>query len=188
MAYQKTERDGAVHFDVQPEELPKGMDWKIPAAVGFLVGFFMAEKGWGFLFGPIVATFFGLFAFGFGGKALRFTPEAKLHRSPSSFSATKDFLEFAGKRTPPSDIQRLVVRNHITEVEQPIIITAQSVGGQIASSGAVSMARQKASLAPIAFRVDFESMGKVTTLAGGLNEATAVGVMQDLSRVLNPKT
>jgi hypothetical protein len=39
-------------------------------------------------------------------------------------------------------------------------------------------------LAEISYRLDAEHGGKATTLAGGLNETTAYGLMTDVSNIL----
>lgn len=100
---------------------------------------------------------------------------------------------------PRERIHRLVLRNNISSAEIPFApgmviggsgmvgagMVAGSVIGNAVTNALIANANaQKKRRAAVAYRVDIEHAGKSTTLAGGLGETTAYGLMSDVASAL----
>ncbi len=175
--FTRQETPSGVVFEVQPEPLPKGWSTKPFAIAGFVVGFASADGIWKLFFGPLVAVFFAAMASVFGGGFMHRLPAARQYRSPARFTVSADAIEVAGRRIPLRDIQRVMVRNHMTGDEQTITVTVRNTPTPIGVAvGQIHRARLNA----ISYRVDVESMGVPQVLAGGLTEATASGLAMEV--------
>ena len=166
--YNKTVADDTfTTFDVTPADAP------FPLTEFIFLGFlsfiaFLIHAAAGLLIFLILGT---LYTFVFWK-----TPKANRYRSPASFKANSAALIANGVTFPREDIHRLIMRNHVSGAE------GELYGNNMA---AIQMANKRAKqLAEVSYRVDVESGGKATTLAGGLTEVTAYGLLKDASAVL----
>ena len=122
---------------------------------------------------------------------------AKRYRSEIKITLNDGSITFGDKSVPKKNITRLVMRNHVLEIqpadEQAFVISrgntyedTMTSAGLAVSSSARSFINNWRNLAgQSSFRIDLESGGKAFVVAGGLDEVTAYGLMSDLARELN---
>lgn len=114
-----------------------------------------------------------------GPKAGKYRQKSKIEISPTEIVANE-------KRIPVTDIHRLIIRNHITGLELPSgvpVVTGNFGAAAGATIGAIGLHIQKGQLeklSKVSYRVDVESGGRATTLAGGLDETTSYGLMREI--------
>ncbi len=120
-------------------------------------------------------------------------PEERFTVSPTEITV--------GSRTVPVDtLHGLYLRNAISKAEQSVdtsylaMTSAMVAGGThgTAQIGAIHLARaataakRKQKLADTSWRVDAEISGVAVTLAHGLREISARGIVTDVQRAINP--
>jgi len=81
------------------------------------------------------------------------------------------------------DIHRLVVRNYILEAQGYVNQSVQGTG-LIVGAAMMGMANRAKVAEEVGWAVDVETGGRSYTLAFGLNQVTANGLMEDISRAI----
>lgn len=183
--------EGRVRFSVTPASVPNAsMGPNGVAAILAAVVFFVL-LGRGSFVTFLLASVAAFFTFRFVKTFLqgRFNRGVDRHRSPGgSFVATPDGLELgAGERIAKAAIHRLILRNGIPQSPQAgvtMVVDARSVSQGIAADAAVAREVNRAKAASVSYLLCVEHGGRSTTLAGGMTETTAYGLLQDVSRVL----
>ena len=165
--YRKSESNGVTTFTVEPAPVPKFIFVAVLGAFAVLLGMSMLPVG-------VVLMALGGLAIWAG---LMRDMRPKEHHGPSTFSAAADRIEAGGQIFQAGDIHRLIVRNAVTGEEADITILNPSTG-VAAGMG------YRAKVAKIANALTLESGGKATVLAGGMDEVTAYGLLQDVSKVV----
>ncbi|MGE0743068.1 MAG: hypothetical protein AB7O98_17155 [Hyphomonadaceae bacterium] len=167
--YRKSENNGVTTFQVTPAAAPKFGCLLMLGGVIILLGLgFLADGG-------IFMLAMGAFALWYGWtRDLR----PKEHRAPASFNVTPTSIEKDGRSFATSDIHRLLLRNAITDQEL--------AGVQVYTDNPNVAAGMefRAMTARVANALTLESGGKSTFLAGGMDETTAYGLMQDVSKIV----
>lgn len=167
--YRKSESNGVTTFEVTPAAAPKFGCLLIFGAVIVLVGLSMLADG------GIFILAMGAFALWYGWfRDIR----PKEHRVPASFRVKSDSIEVGGRSFATADIHRLLLRNAITDQEL--------AGVQVYTDNPNVAAglEFRAMAARVANALTLESGGKSTFLAGGMDETTAYGLLQDVSRII----
>lgn len=82
-------------------------------------------------------------------------------------------------------LHRLIVRNGVPDVAKPIVVNTGSVYSGMASPAQNDRMANRAKAATVAFMLCAEHGGRLVTLAGGMNEVTAHGLLTDVSRILS---
>jgi hypothetical protein len=144
-----------VVFEVQPEALPPGWPLKPLALGGFILGLLAADGIFKLFFGPLVAAFVAGLALVFGGGFARDLPSARQYRNPARFTVGPEAIEVGGRRIPRRDIQRIMLRNHMTGGEQ--VIRVHVSGDRTPPLGAQLGQIHRAALNMISDRVDARS-------------------------------
>jgi hypothetical protein len=116
--------------------------------------------------------------------------QANQYRAPVTIKVSPATIDINGKAVPTSELHRLILRNHVDGTE--VFGGVQQYGGGVsaglqnagAALGQHLEKKRIQKLAEISYRLDAEHGGKATTLAGGLNETTAYGLMTDVSNIL----
>lgn len=113
----------------------------------------------------------------------------KLRAPGGTFVVSPGAIETAGATITREQLHRLIVRNGVPEmqggavaVDTGTIFTAMAAGA--ANDRAVN--RTRAML--VSYMLCAESGGRSHTLAGGMNEVTAHGLLTDVSRILGTAT
>jgi hypothetical protein len=175
MSYTKNQQGQVTVFQTLPEHapIPFQMLW-----LGIVPSIWFAFIGWQMVVGTFVL--FGTFAW-----LQSILPSARRYRKPSKFTVSPDEVTVDGKQIARRDIHRVILRNHVLSDYVPVVVVSSphNVIDQT-DSGAKIGALHKSKLGAVSYRVDVEAGGVATTLAGGLNETTAFGVLSDVSSVL----
>ena len=126
-------------------------------------------------------------------------PPIVRYRKANSFLVSPAGIEISGQTIKTSDVNRLIIRNHIkvrngTEtvvgyvgpLSGPGAIAVAGAGVARMGSAISNRAGQKAEerLQAVSYRVEVEAGGKAITLAGGLDETVAFGVMSDVGKIM----
>jgi hypothetical protein len=176
--YTKTQDAGVVTLAVEPEPFKPLVSTRTAAIVG---GIFVLLNGFHIMTGLIVGgVVFGILWY-FGGAVVAHFPSAKLHRKPARISISRDWIECDGRRTMRQDVQRIVVRNHLDGSDdgggQTVVV------GPVPTAAALGAAVRRKT-ARVGFRVDIDVRGVPQTLAGGLTEPTASGIVSEIIDVM----
>ena len=127
--------------------------------------------------------------------------DKKTRGTGGSFVASPAGIELVGSETiAPDRIHRLVLRNAFSNVAVPHVVGGVIAGGtgMVGAGAAVGAAVGNASGAllveaaqkdlqrntAIGYKLDVEFGGSAKTLASGMTETTAYGLMQDVGKVL----
>lgn len=122
---------------------------------------------------------------------------ANRDRSESKITLNNGLITFGKNSVSSKNITRLVMRNHVLEIEpaneQAFVISSGNTYTDAMGSGALALGSSGRALlngwrslaGQFCFRIDLESGGKAIVVAGGLDEVTAYGLMSDLARELN---
>lgn len=192
-SYQPEPLDGgAVRFHVTAAEkrLPVFRAVIVGMCIGVVPALFLAIPGF------IAGTVAGFFIF----RAAAAAGDRRKRGGDSIFTASPAGLERAGTAIPIDRIHRLVMRNVFSGQTVPYsnmgIIAGGTglVGGAvIAAAASVNMATSAVNVADaidrkqaadVGYKLDVEFQGKALTLAGGMTETTAYGLMQEVGNVL----
>lgn len=183
--YKKSNEGNATIFDVTPADPPFFWGQATWVVIGSMIMFGLTGNG-----------FFGLKMFIVLGCAasvyfaLWRSPKTMKYREPADFKVDTSGITTKGVVFPKDEIHRLIIRNHLSGSESSYIVHA--VGGNFAANfgGALSASSQMVHQkrvrvrSLVSFRVDLEAAGKATTLAGGLTETTAYGLMTDIGNII----
>lgn len=173
----RTRHDGEkTIFDVTPAPCPKNKNALfIVVPIMFVVAFLCLALGAAgiilfFLIGGTIA-YLGFYR--------DWRPAA--HRGPSSFAVSPAAIEWHGRTFRKDDIHRLLIRNGMTRNEVANAFIASGARG----TGAYAVSQQyRSKIATVTNALDLETGGKAYSLAGGLSETTAFGLMTDVGRIL----
>lgn len=149
--------------------------------ISALLGYALPFKGdLGFVIG--CALFVG-FYIGIG----KFIAAAdKKHRGQGgSFKASsRGVVLSTGEEIPVERIHRLILRNSFSNVNIPLVVGGTgTVGAMSAGLGQAAIADHNRNIA-IGYKLDVEFGGSARTLASGMTETTAYGLMKDVGGVL----
>ena len=149
--------------------------------IAALLGYALNFKGdLGFIVG--CALFVGLY-FGIG----KFIVAAdKKHRGQGGgFKASsRGVVLSTGEEIPVERIHRLILRNSFSNVNIPLVVGGTgAVGAMSVGLGQAAIADQNRNIA-IGYKLDVEFGGSARTLASGMTETTAYGLMKDVGSIL----
>lgn len=149
--------------------------------IAALLGYALNFKGdLGFIVG--CALFVGLY-FGIG----KFIVAAdKKHRGQGGgFKASsRGVVLSTGEEIPVERIHRLILRNSFSNVNIPLVVGGTgAVGAMSVGLGQAAIADQNRNIA-IGYKLDVEFGGSARTLASGMTETTAYGLMKDVGGIL----
>ena len=168
--YSKSQEGTATVFAVTPAKAPKFTYLIIICAGVCLLGLGMGSAA--FVMLPM-----GGFALWYGWtRDLR----KKASRLPVKFRVTPDSIEAEGKTFKVADIHRLLVRNSITDQELNVEVWTTN------TNQAAGMA-YRAQVARVANTLNLETGGKSFIIAGGMDETTVMGLLQDVCNVTGMK-
>lgn len=159
-----------------------------------LMGLALASSGVGGKHGTSYGIVFFWLLVG-GGLAFwsyKLDKRPKVHRKEYEFSVSKTAMTVDSVEIPLTAIDRLVMRNGMTNVVQAspgVLIGGTGLTGLAVVSSAAAMHTAAAAgakihqrHADICYEVTVESEGKARLLAAGLDETTAHGLMADIER------
>ncbi|WIG55787.1 MAG: hypothetical protein OJF61_001575 [Rhodanobacteraceae bacterium] len=196
--YKKTTVGNDTKFDVAPARVPFPIGGAI--FMGTICGIAAVLF---FVNGPAIVGFFILiFAVGLILLFWKGGPASK-YRQPASFLVGSDSIVINGNRLPANDIHRLILRNHVDgsqiagpSVQGPVVAynagtltgavgaSAHAMVAATAATGEILAQRRRMKIQRIAYRLDAEAGGKAVTLACGMDETTAYGLMTDVANIL----
>ena len=109
----------------------------------------------------------------------------KLRAPGGTFVVTREAIETGGGTITREQLHRLIVRNGVPEIEGGAVAVDtgtmySSMQAGAANDRAVNRARAKM----VSYMLCAEAGGRSYTLAGGMNEVTAHGLLTDVSRAL----
>lgn len=174
--YHKKKDGDIVMFDVKPAPCPKNKS-ALFIAVPILLIFAVSLL----VFGVTGIVLFVLIvgAVAYLGFHKDWRPAA--HRSSSTFSVSTTEVEWNGRTFKKEDIRRLLIRNGMSKNEVANAFIASGARG----TGAFAVGQQyRAKIAAVTNSLDLETGGNAYTLAGGMSETTAFGLMTDVGRIL----
>ena len=164
-SYQEEQlNDGRVRFTVTPASTP-AMGRK-PTALDFV------------LWGP--------FAF-IGQKMAASKTESLRPNVGGTFIVSPEGIDINGEFVSVSRLHRLILRNDfISEggANSVIVYNPASIGSSLAAATENVRAKRHNEAAAVSYMLCVEYGGRSTTLAGGMTEITAYGLMQDVGRIL----
>jgi len=172
--YSKQQQGNVTTFHVIPAAVPR-----FTTIIGF--GIFVLVIGLGMMGdsggAAFAALLMGAFCLWYG-----FTRDLrpKEHRGERTFRVSPETIEVDGKSYRVADIHRVILRNGITDQELGVEMT------NVSASAAAGMA-YRAKVGLVANALTFESGGKATFLAGGMDETTAYGLQHDVCAVIGFK-
>jgi hypothetical protein len=102
------------------------------------------------------------------------------HRTVSRFRVSPQAIELQGRTFSKRDIHRLLLRNGKTSHESSLVI----VPGQPGAVSAAAREQHDARVAQVCYGLTVEAGGKAYLLAGGMDETTAFGLLQEVTRIL----
>lgn len=171
--YKKTKTNGEVLFEVKPASGPVPY---IKIIVALVMAFIITAMGFGIL-GLILLVIFGI-------KITKELLQSSKYRSIASFTASPSGLKTKEGLIEHADIHRIILRNHVAGEDFSSIVYGSGIAAASAAIGTELEAKRLNKLGKISYRLDVEHGGKATTLAGGLNETTAYGLMTEVGNIL----
>lgn len=178
--YAKSDLSGVASFEVEPASAPIPI---LELLYVFVITFFM------FSISAMVGLVFAAVFFSFVIFTMWVSPSAMKHRAHASFTAGPDGIGVGGQTIAKAQIHRLIIRNHVNGAESSTAVfiggnaASQAMGG-LAMAGAALKNKRMSKLSDVSYRLDVESGGRAVTLAGGLSDATAFGLMKDVGAAL----
>ena len=135
----------------------------------------------------------------FGKMAIR--SDRKYRGEGGRFKVSSKGIFLNGENIPANNIHRLILRNNFSDVAVPYLAGGMAAGGSgmtgaaMAAGAAIGnamgagmkhleIAEHKRKTA-IGYRLDVEYGGNAKTLASGMTETTAYGLMQDVGKALH---
>lgn len=197
-AYNKAATNDGTKFDISPARVPfpvgAAFFFGIPSILGVLACIAAGDPSFGVI--PIVLGVAAIWFIWRGGPASKF-------REPTTFLVSQDGIAINGRKLPANDIHRLILRNHVDgsqivgpSFQGPVVaydvssatgaVAASSlaIAAGVAATGEVLAQRRRMKIQRIAYRLDAELGGKAVTLACGMDETTAFGLMTDVANIL----
>jgi hypothetical protein len=179
---------GRVRFTVTPAPAPRSR--ATPLALALLVLLLLGATGIGagamaWSLRLVVAAAAALVAY---REAARWSAaRVDKHRSPGGvFVVSPTSIEPAtGAVLGRHDLRRLIVRNGVSTRIEPTEVRIGSVL-PAAPPNAPEHAAPRTGACVISFMLCAEGGGSLTTLGGGMTEATALGLLREVSRILSP--
>jgi hypothetical protein len=172
----KTQQVGdATEFSTTPETVPWPIGMvAIPGVLLVLIALSMK-----FIYGIIAAGFV------YGAMYLLMnSKQATLYRKPTTFRVSGTKVEVGGTTVTRDTIHRVVIRNHVLQAAEGLIVVASPHQNSGQSNTVAGMNWAISKVGPISYRVDVEARGVPTTLAGGLTEPVAAAILADASKLL----
>jgi len=90
----------------------------------------------------------------------------------------------SGPAISRDQLHRLIVRNGVPEVGEAMVVNTGSVYSGMAAGAQNDRMANRAKAAHVSYMLCAEAGGRSTTLAGGMTEVTAHGLLTDVSRIL----
>lgn len=117
-------------------------------------------------------------------------------RYPSSIVVSQTGIEVNGAAVKREDIHRFVLRNWALNAQAPFSATVvagtpgielafRTINASIHSGAARARSAYERKVASVSWQLDLEAGGRATMLACGLDDTTARGLMEDISRALH---
>lgn len=158
--YHKGQEGNGTVFEVTPATAPKITALIVVGVMSGVVGFLLY-----FVFAPA-----GIFALCICGATILAGSKdwrPKAHKSKATFRVTPSAIETSGRTFNKKDIHRLIVRSGAAVVNKTF------------AAGYYS---------DIVHSLDLEAGGKAYTLAGGMDEPTAFGLLKDVRSIIGVET
>jgi hypothetical protein len=179
--YQKRREGNGTVFEVAPAAAPKN---KFALVFGVICGVLglLFLSSW---------PFFGIFLFCGCGVLIWAASKdwrPKAHKTKATFRVTPSAIETSGRTFNKEDIHRLIVRNGVTDLVERQRLKTEFAHGGAAGAATVAGYEQMKTLSKIAHSLDLEAGGKAYTLAGGMDEPTAFGLLKDVRKVIGVET
>lgn len=109
----------------------------------------------------------------------------KLRSPGGTFVVSNGAIETAGATITREQLHRLIVRNGVPDIQGgAVAVNTGTLFTSMAAGAANDRAVNRARAIQVSYMLCAESGGRSHTLAGGMNEVTAHGLMVDVSRVL----
>ena len=177
----RTRHDGEkTVFDVTPAPCPKNK-----SALFIVVPLMFVIALMSLALGVLGIILFLLIASGVWYLGFRRDWRPAAHRGPSSFAVSPSGIEWNGRTFRKEDIHRLLIKNGMIRNELANAFIASGARG----TGAFAVGQQyRSKIATVTNSLDLETGGRAYTLAGGLSETTAFGLMTDVGRILGLET
>lgn len=110
----------------------------------------------------------------------------KLRSPGGTFVISPTAIEASGGPSITRDqLHRLILRNGVPDVVEPTIVNTGSVYSGMQSGAQNDRVANRAKAAHVSYMLCAETGGRSTTLAGGMTEITAHGLLTDVSRLLS---
>lgn len=181
--------EGRVRFTVTPAPAPKASGAPFVLAALFVLivlGTMTRDAG---AFGLLIRVAIAVFGARWLYRATNgwFASRVDKVRSPGgAFVVSSSSIEPAdGAPIRRDHLHRLIVRNGIPDVEGgAVVVDTGSVYSGMQAGAANDRAANRAKAKLVSYMLCAEAGGRSTTLAGGMTEVTAHGLLIDVSRVL----
>lgn len=109
----------------------------------------------------------------------------KLRSPGGSFVVSPGAIEAGGATITREQLHRLIVRNGVPDIQGgAVAVDTGTMYSSMAAGAANDRAVNRARAMLVSYMLCAESGGRSHTLAGGMNEVTAHGLLTDVSRVL----
>jgi hypothetical protein len=180
--YLKRQDGNGTVFEVTPATAAKNKFAMIMAAICCVIGLL-------FFFNS--SPFIGLFLFCSCGLFLWIATKdwrPKPHQRKATFRVTPSAIETNGRTFNKEEIHRLIVRNGVTDLVENTGFKAGRSRDGLAGGAAISSHQQMKKLSKIAHSLELEAGGKAYTLAAGIDEPTAFGLLKDVRNVIGVET
>jgi hypothetical protein len=179
--YQKRQEGSATVFEVTPGVPGKGCSMILLGVLCFMVAFSLFAGYASTSKRMSMATFF-IAACGIVFLYVKFGDlRPKAHRKARTFRVTVDAVDTNGMTFKNADIHRLIIKNPLSFGDEPVVITT-TIGPPNLGAGIGTMIRARNAL--ITHSLDLEAGGKAYTLAGGMDQTTAFGLLSDVAKIL----
>jgi hypothetical protein len=180
---------GRVRFTVTPASAPKASGAPtVLAGIFVLVVFATISRGdnsFTFLLRVAVAVFGAIWIH----RAVNrwFASKVDKVRAPGgSFVVSPTGIESNGTAIGREQLHRLILRNGVPDVSEEVVVNTGTVYSGMAAGAANDRAANRAKAARVSYMLCAEHGGRSTTLAGGMTEVTASGLLTDVSKTLTP--
>jgi hypothetical protein len=186
---QEPMQDGRVRFTVTPADVPKASGG--PATLAVIFALMVLGTGgrdssgfeWILRWAIAIGGGWQLFRFINGW----FARNVDKIRSPGgSFVVSPQGLEMAGGAVITREqLHRLILRNGVPEIGDVVVVDTGSVYSGMQAGAARDRMANRARAGAVSYMLCAEHGGRSVTLAGGMTEVTAHGLLTDVNRVMN---
>ncbi|MGV7241112.1 hypothetical protein [Caballeronia sp. M23-90] len=199
-SYTKRRTENGWLFDVQPASPVSStgivLTFAIPLTLLALFMSFVIYSDGRSTFKPLAITVFFAFVV-FSLLRMHFNKIPNKQRAASSFEAGPEGILSNKNFLVASDIHHFMMKNWASNVEgsiSPTLVVGtpgfdtafRSMNANLSAGLASARQGWMRKVANVSWQVDAEAGGKATMLACGLDEITARGLVEDLSRALHP--